>query len=124
MAGGITGLGSISIDCPDPLALARFYSLLLGTEIALEGDGYASIQFGGLWLNMLYVADFRGPTWPTPAVPQQLHLDFAVDDLDEAQRHAVSVGARLPNFQPEPDQWRVLLDPVGHPFCITMNGAD
>jgi hypothetical protein len=24
------------------------------------------------------------------------------------------------DFQPAPDQWRVLLDPSGHPFCLTV----
>jgi Glyoxalase-like domain len=120
----ITGLGSISIDCPDPHALALFYARLLGTDIALEGEGYSSIEFGGTWINMLQVDDYCSPTWPASAVPQQIHLDFAVDDLDSSQGHAVSVGARLADSQPEPDAWRVLIDPVGHPFCLTTNSAE
>ncbi|MCR6704763.1 MAG: hypothetical protein NVV66_18580, partial [Cellulomonas sp.] len=31
---------------------------------------------------------------------------------------AVALGARLADPQPDP-RWRVLLDPAGHPFCIT-----
>lgn len=120
----ITGLGSISIDCPDPHALAVFYSQLLGTDIALEGEDYSSIEFGGSWINMLKVEGFRPPTWPSSAVPQQMHLDFAVDDLDASQLHAVAVGARLAEHQPEPEAWRVLIDPVGHPFCLTTNTAE
>ena len=47
----------------------------------------------------------------------QLHLDLAVDDLDAATAHAVEVGARLAEHQPQ-DDVRVLLDPAGHPFCL------
>ena len=51
-----------------------------------------------------------------------LHLDFHVDDLREACVHALRVGARLADFQPQPDV-RVLLDPDGHPFCLTESGG-
>jgi hypothetical protein len=32
---------------------------------------------------------------------------------------ALALGAAKANTQPSPDRWRVLLDPAGHPFCIT-----
>ncbi|RZI55165.1 MAG: VOC family protein, partial [Zymomonas sp.] len=32
--------------------------------------------------------------------------------------HAVECGATEAEEQPDP-RWRVLLDPAGHPFCIT-----
>jgi hypothetical protein len=31
----------------------------------------------------------------------------------------LELGAAKPDFQPGEDRWRVLLDPAGHPFCIT-----
>jgi hypothetical protein len=46
-----------------------------------------------------------------------LHLDFEVTDLDQAVAHALSLGAELPDHQPQ-DTVRVLLDPAGHPFCL------
>ena len=49
----------------------------------------------------------------------QLHLDFQVDDLDEAVAHAVECGAELADFQPQ-ERVRVLLDPAGHPFCLYL----
>jgi predicted enzyme related to lactoylglutathione lyase len=122
--GVITGLGSVSIDCPDPHELAAFYARLLSTEIELEGDRWATVRLGDVWINLLGVDDFRAPTWPSPEVPQQVHLDFAVDDLDVAQDAALAAGATLAAAQPEPEQWRVLLDPVGHPFCLTTNAAE
>ena len=53
-------------------------------------------------------------------MPKQIHLDLAVDDLDAAETEAVRLGARLADEQPAPDRWRVLLDPAGHPFCLTV----
>ena len=38
--------------------------------------------------------------------------------LEEPTRRAIALSARLADPQPDP-QWRVLLDPAGHPFCIT-----
>jgi hypothetical protein len=52
-------------------------------------------------------------------VPQQLHLDFLVSDLDEGERHVLEQGATKHSFQPG-DTFRVYLDPVGHPFCLVL----
>lgn len=59
-----------------------------------------------------------------PAVPGDLRfvgvsLDCADPaELNEPVERAVALGARLADPQPDP-RWRVLLDPAGHPFCIT-----
>jgi hypothetical protein len=52
-------------------------------------------------------------------VPKQAHFDLGVDDLDTAQAELIALGATAPPTQPQPDRWRVLLDPAGHPFCIS-----
>ncbi len=57
------------------------------------------------------------PGWPTGA-PQQAHLDFDVSDLDSAEESVVAIGAAKADVQPAPDEWRVFLDPAGHPFCL------
>jgi hypothetical protein len=51
-----------------------------------------------------------------------LHLDIEVGDLDEAVADAVEKGARLADFQPQ-EKVRVMLDPVGHPFCLYLGGG-
>ncbi len=112
-------LGSISLDCPDPPALARFYATLLGVEVAYDSEGFAALRLDSTWLSMQKVADYRPPTWPEPEVPQQVHLDFAVADLRAAQEAALGAGATLAAIQPNPDRWRVLFDPAGHPFCLS-----
>ena len=112
-------LGSVSLDCPDPSALARFYATLLGVEVAYDTEGFAALRLDGAWLSMQKVEDYRPPTWPDPEVPQQAHLDFAVADLEAAEEAALTAGATTAATQPSPDRWRVMLDPAGHPFCVT-----
>ena len=46
-----------------------------------------------------------------------MHLDVEVTDLDTAVAHALELGGRLAEDQPQ-DDVRVLLDPVGNPFCL------
>ena len=53
-------------------------------------------------------------------MPQQLHLDFDVHALDQAEEDAVAIGAVVAAVQPQPDSFRVMLDPVGHPFCLVL----
>jgi catechol 2,3-dioxygenase-like lactoylglutathione lyase family enzyme len=112
-------LGSVSLDCPDPPALAAFYAKLLGTEVAYDTETFAAIQLDKLWLSMQRVDDYHPPAWPAGDVPQQIHLDFSVDDLDTGEATAVAAGATTAAMQPSPDRWRVLIDPAGHPFCLT-----
>jgi hypothetical protein len=115
-----------ALDCPNPLELANFYSRLTGLEVEPLGD-FAPTDV--TWIELLSegrptigfqkVAMFVAPTWPEGPVPQQLHLDFAVDDLDATEAIALSLGATKAVFQPG-ETFRVYLDPVGHPFCLVL----
>lgn len=42
---------------------------------------------------------------------------FAVS-LEAAEQAALGLGASKASFQPEPERWRVLIDPAGHPCCL------
>jgi hypothetical protein len=116
-------LGAIALDCPEPKALAEFYIALMGVEPGFMSDDFAAFKAQGLWISMHRVADYQPPRWPDPAAPQQMHLDFAVDDLDTAEATATELGATRAADQPAPDRWRVMLDPVGHPFCLSPASA-
>jgi hypothetical protein len=48
-----------------------------------------------------------------------MHLDLAVDNLEEAVVDAVRLGAVRSDFQPAPERYVVLFDPAGHPFCLS-----
>lgn len=113
MAGGIAG---VSLDCADPGALAGFYARLLGGEVLWQSAASAGVRVPGSTLVMQAVPGYRPPQWPGSAL---VHLDLdAGDDLDGALGRALAAGALLAGFQPDP-RWRVLLDPAGHPFCLT-----
>ena len=115
-----------ALDCPDPIALAQFYSALTGLEVEPLGDFKPEdVQ----WIELLNgaaptlafqkVPAFVAPTWPEGAVPQQVHLDFTVEDLDLGEAHALASGATKAPYQPG-TSFRVYLDPVGHPFCLVQ----
>ncbi|WP_225727857.1 MULTISPECIES: VOC family protein [unclassified Nocardia] len=109
---------AIALDSADPAGLARFYRELLDLPVRYESPEFVCLQGEGVMLTFEYVADHRPPVWPGVEVPKQMHLDIEVDDLDEAERRAIEIGAVKADFQPKPESWRVLLDPAGHPFCV------
>ena len=67
--GVISKLGAVSLNCPDPHALAVFYSALLEKEIAFESEDFSAIQLDNLWLSMQRVDDFKPSSWPTSETP-------------------------------------------------------
>ena len=109
-------VAAVSLDCGDHEELARFYTDLLAGTLLWTRDKSAAVEAGGVVLVMQHIADYRPPAWPGTSV---IHLDLNGDaQVGELERHAVGLGARP--VQPQPDsRWRVLLDPAGHPFCIT-----
>lgn len=114
-------LEAITLDCPDPLALAAFYQQATGLEPHPKSDAdFAGLnRDDGLFLGFQRVDDYRAPTWPDQTVPQQLHICFSVEDFDEAEALLLELGAGKPDHQPgEGKWWRVFTDPAGHPFCL------
>jgi Glyoxalase-like domain len=116
----------VALDCPDPLALAAFYSRLTGLAVEPLGDVAPEdvewielVRDGEPTLAFQKVDAYVAPTWPAGPVPQQLHIDFDVDDLDVGEREVLGLGATKAAFQPG-DTFRVYLDPVGHPFCLVL----
>lgn len=112
---------SFVIDCPDPAALAGFYRQLLDWQEKIDDD-WAEIRDAstGQCICFQQVADYRAPEWPGQDVPQQMHIDVVVDDLDAAEADAVEIGATRVEHQPG-TTFRVLLDPAGHPFCLCLS---
>jgi Glyoxalase-like domain len=109
----------ISLDCTEPAPLAEFWAAMLGGEVMFTTTSAVGVRTDGVWLVAMHIPDYRPPTWPGGDIPKQMHLDLGVTDLDAAVAEAERMGARLVPEQPAPEQWRVLLDPAGHPFCLT-----
>lgn len=107
---------SFVYDCPDAKALAEFYGELLGWEGKADDDWY-EIRGDGQCICFQTVAEYRAPIWPGQDVPQQLHLDVVVPDLDTAEQEVIAIGATKHEHQPG-TTFRVFLDPAGHPFCL------
>lgn len=102
------------IDCPDPFALATFYSRLLGQPITYRDEDFAVVSTSDRASGLAFQRspDQRPATWPDPTVPQQIHLDVMVDDMPAACAAVLALGAtKLAGGD-------VFADPAGHPFCL------
>jgi catechol 2,3-dioxygenase-like lactoylglutathione lyase family enzyme len=125
------------LDAVDARGLAEFYRQLLGWSyrpgdespppgepdpqgadwLVLRGPEGAGMAFQG-------VSELPRSTWPDPRIPQQLHFDITVPDLEtlDAQHERVlALGATLldDSRARDPEEpLRVYADPSGHPFCL------
>lgn len=111
---------SIVIDCPDPTALATFYGALLDWKVDTSPDWAEIRADNGQCLCFQQVEDYSPPQWPGQDVPQQMHLDVMVEDLDAGEAAVLELGATKPEHQPG-TTFRVFLDPAGHPFCLCVS---
>ena len=123
----------VALDCPDARELAEFYAAMLGWRVVADEEDPRWVDVvppegdrGPMALACQSVPDFRAPTWPGGPVPAQVHLDFYVDSIADAEPAVLAAGARRHDHQPSPVQpspdgrFVVYLDPVGHPFCLCM----
>ncbi|TQL66886.1 hypothetical protein FB381_0754 [Nocardioides albertanoniae] len=116
----IGSLNCIVIDCPDPRELATFYEKLLGLARVEDGDDWVTLGDADQppRVALQRTPSFMRPDWQTSTVPQQMHLDVLVENLDVAQSAVLGLGATLLDGSDKPIGFRVYADPVGHPFCL------
>lgn len=130
-------LRSVVLDTTDARGLAEFYRQLLGYEYR-PGDQApppgAPDPRGQDWLVLVdpagrarlafqHVDVLPASTWPHDGIPQQLHLDLSVPDVEALvgqHERALALGARLlhDRFEDRVEPLYVYADPAGHPFCI------
>jgi hypothetical protein len=121
---GMEGIGrfsGVALECPDPAALATFYSHLTGWPIVYTSPDWWSIgeDADAPWhLSFQRSPDFQPPTWPDPGSSMQAHLHVRVRDVDSAEEAVLRLGATKLAHQPHPDTSRVFADPAGHIFCV------
>ena len=107
------------IDCPDPVALAAFYSRLLGQPVTYRSSGFVVVAENDTTSGLAFqlAPDHQPPAWPDPARPQQMHLDVMVEDVAAAGAQVLALGAT------KLDGKGVYADPAGHPFCLIRRPA-
>lgn len=109
-------VAAVSLDCADPAELADFYVRLLDGSVLWQRENSVGVSVDSLVLVLQRVPEYRPPTWPGAAI---VHLDLTTGaEVIEPTQRAIALGARPADPQPD-SRWRVLLDPAGHPFCIT-----
>jgi catechol 2,3-dioxygenase-like lactoylglutathione lyase family enzyme len=134
-------LGQVVFDTTDARASAEFWRQLLGLvyrpahEPPPPGEPDPA---GDDWLNLFTpegeprlafqnVDKLARSTWPEEGVPQQLHLDLTVrnvEELNAVHARVLALGGQLRydrSSHPE-EPLRVYADPDGHPFCVFVAG--
>jgi predicted enzyme related to lactoylglutathione lyase len=111
---------SFVVDCPNPTALATFYGAVLDWRVDSSADWAEIRGDDGQCICFQPVSDYTPPRWPGQEVPQQMHLDVMVDDLDAGEAAVLELGATRHEHQPG-ITFRVFLDPAGHPFCLCVD---
>lgn len=107
----------VTLDCADSQASATFWSGLLGWAVAHAETDYAMLTGpshalgSGGWRTTS-----RQPGRTSTAASSSTSTSRS--PISTAAEAAVELGATLPVDQPG-ETWRVLLDPAGHPFCLT-----
>jgi catechol 2,3-dioxygenase-like lactoylglutathione lyase family enzyme len=107
-------LHHLVIDAADIVAEAEFWSRLLAHPITYRSDDFmvvaADERTSGLAFQL--APEHISPSWPDGPVPQQMHLDVMVDDIDGADAEVIALGAVPLSGE------HVYADPAGHPFCL------
>ncbi|MFZ0666830.1 MAG: VOC family protein [Acidimicrobiales bacterium] len=110
----------VVFDAADLGASSKFWADLLGGTVEAEDDWHTVYVDGRPRLAIQLAPQHVQPDWPNGS-PQQIHLDFYVDDVKAAHEEAVSKGARLLQAAEDIDAasgFQVYADPAGHPFCL------
>jgi len=115
----IIDLAAVVVDCQDAPPMAAFYQAACGGKVLRSNEDAVWLRLGGMLVIFREVAGYQPPTWPSSQVPMQGHLDFFVDNVDEAEALLHQGGATTCDYQPHRgDGLVVMRDPAGHPFCL------
>ncbi|ROQ59313.1 hypothetical protein EDD93_6705 [Streptomyces sp. 840.1] len=117
------------LDCAEPNELAEFYAALLNAEVQVgqEFDIVEIVGNDGVRLAIRRDHGYAPPSWPRPDDSQQAHLRILVarEDMDEAEREAVGLGARPLDTKDNGGtrDTRLYSDPAGHPFTLATRNT-
>ena len=127
----------VNIDVPELAPAIAFYAAALGLGLRrLIGDSVAELEGAASPIYLLVNPAGSSATQATmESTTRQrrysrhwtpVHIDFVVDDLDEADRQALAAGAVREGDRVE---WRgskcqTFADPFGHGFCLIEFSGD
>ena len=110
-----------TVDSENAGELAAFYARLLGWNKVYEDARYVIISpvEDGTPIIFQTVEIYEKPVWPWQKGTQgpMAHLDFNVENLEEAAQYAMECGATR-SSEPPSGTLAVMIDPAGHPFCL------
>ena len=110
----------VVFDAADLHAESAFWAGMLDGHVFEDETFHSVVDGAGEWrIGVQLAPGHVPPDWPDGA-PQQVHLDFHVDDPQQAHEHATRLGARLlkAGDLSSDEGHQVYADPAGHPFCI------
>jgi catechol 2,3-dioxygenase-like lactoylglutathione lyase family enzyme len=115
---------ALTFDANDPHGLARFWSGVLGREMAEDPhDGVTLRSNDDTGFGLRFV-----PTPEQKSGPNQLHFELTSTSLMEQQQtvaRALALGGRHLDIGQGPDVEHVVLaDPEGNEFCVIEPGND
>jgi len=115
-------LEALCFDAGDPLALAQFWSGVLGWEITTDRDDVIALlpsDDTGFRVRFLHVQEDKSE-------PNQMHFDLTSRSLQEQQQtvaRSLALGARHIDVGQRPEEGHVVLaDPEGNEFCVIGPG--
>jgi predicted enzyme related to lactoylglutathione lyase len=113
---------ALCVDANDPLGLARFWSGVLGWELA-DGppEGVALLPSDDTGFRIRFL-----PTLEQKVGQNQVHFDLTSTSLEDQQQtvaKSLELGARHIDVGQRPDEGHIVLaDPEGNEFCVIEPG--
>ncbi|MFB7720072.1 VOC family protein [Nocardia sp. NPDC056100] len=108
----------VTIDCIDVERVADFWSTLLDRERGPSEPGWVYLGSAGDQLPRLV---FQPVTEPNHG-KVRIHLDIAVDDIEEGIAQVIALGGRFTSERHDYDAGVVVVmaDPEDHEFCLVQ----
>jgi predicted enzyme related to lactoylglutathione lyase len=109
----------VTIDCLDPARVAAFWSTLLDRPAGPSREGWVYLGERGDPLPRLVFQPV-----PEPAAGKvRIHLDIAVDDIDEGVATVIALGGSATGERHDYDEGVIVVmaDPEGHEFCLVQH---
>jgi catechol 2,3-dioxygenase-like lactoylglutathione lyase family enzyme len=103
----------VVLDCPDPDAVAAFYSALLGLPVTYRDDDWVVVAASDTSSGLAFqrAPGNQPPIWPDPSVPSS----STSASWSRTSRPQVP---RCSRWARQSFTANVYADPAGHPLCL------